>query len=98
MRLKTHTVVQLLWRMFRALRVLRVFRVQVLPKKRCTSVLAPMSVVSSYWGSTRGQFILFMWESKQSGVHASWGGRKTDVPCLTAESVMMRGVSTLHPL
>ena len=38
-----------MWRVFRALRLLRVFRVQVLPKKRCTSVLAPMSVVSSYW-------------------------------------------------
>ena len=49
MRLKAHNVVQLLWRVFRALRLLRVFRVQVLPKKRCTSVLAPISVVFSYW-------------------------------------------------
>ena len=57
MRLKAHTVVQLLWRLFRALRmlrVLRVFRVQVLPKKRHTSVLAPMSVVSSYWDLQAG--------------------------------------------
>ena len=48
MKLKGHTVVQLLWRVLRVLRVLRVFRVQALPKKRCTSVLAPMSVFFGY--------------------------------------------------